>query len=83
MEQRVSIITLGVADLARGSCEQRHVLTQQCVVLDVVVAGEAADGDGVAVVAHAFVDAEETGMVNAVLDQLARQLRAGEFAGAR
>ena len=30
-------------------------------------------------VAHAFVDREETGMVNAVLDQLARQLRADEF----
>jgi N utilization substance protein B len=30
-------------------------------------------------VAHAFVDREETGMVNAVLDQLARQLRAAEF----
>ena len=30
-------------------------------------------------VAHAFVDSEETGMVNAVLDQLARQLRAAEF----
>jgi N utilization substance protein B len=30
-------------------------------------------------VAHAFVDREETGMVNAVLDQLARQLRTGEF----
>jgi N utilization substance protein B len=30
-------------------------------------------------VAHAFVDGDETGMVNAVLDQLARQLRAGEF----
>ena len=30
-------------------------------------------------VAHAFVDREETGMINAVLDQLARQLRAGEF----
>jgi N utilization substance protein B len=30
-------------------------------------------------VAHAFVDDEETGMVNAVLDQLARQLRAAEF----
>jgi N utilization substance protein B len=30
-------------------------------------------------VAHAFVDHDETGMVNAVLDQLARQLRAGEF----
>jgi N utilization substance protein B len=30
-------------------------------------------------VAHAFVDREETVMVNCVLDQLARQLRAGEF----
>lgn len=30
-------------------------------------------------VAHAFVDASEAGMVNAVLDQIARQLRAGEF----
>jgi len=30
-------------------------------------------------VANAFVDREETGMVNAVLDQLARQLRAAEF----
>jgi N utilization substance protein B len=35
-------------------------------------------------VAQAFVDEDETGMINAVLDQLARQLRAGEFAaGAR
>ena len=33
-------------------------------------------------VAHAFVDAEETGMVNAVLDQLARQIRAEEFSRA-
>jgi transcription antitermination protein NusB len=32
-------------------------------------------------VAGSFVEAEETGMVNAVLDQLARQLRADEFAG--
>jgi len=30
-------------------------------------------------VASAFVDKDETGMVNAVLDQLARQFRAGEF----
>jgi transcription antitermination protein NusB len=30
-------------------------------------------------VASAFVDKDETGMVNAVLDQLARQLRSGEF----
>jgi transcription antitermination protein NusB len=34
-------------------------------------------------VANAFVDRDETGMVNAVLDQLARQLRAGEFEHAR
>jgi N utilization substance protein B len=30
-------------------------------------------------VANAFLDRDETGMVNAVLDQLARQLRAAEF----
>jgi N utilization substance protein B len=30
-------------------------------------------------VAHAFVDRDETGMVNAVLDTLARQLREAEF----
>jgi N utilization substance protein B len=30
-------------------------------------------------VANAFVDREETGMVNAVLDQLAKQLRSAEF----
>jgi N utilization substance protein B len=31
-------------------------------------------------VAHAFLEGEETGMVNAVLDQLARDWRADEFA---
>lgn len=31
-------------------------------------------------VAKSFLDQEETGMVNAVLDQLARQTRAAEFA---
>jgi N utilization substance protein B len=30
-------------------------------------------------VAHAFVDRDETGLVNAVLDQIARQLRTAEF----
>ena len=30
-------------------------------------------------VANAFLDRDETGMVNAVLDLLARQLRAAEF----
>jgi N utilization substance protein B len=33
-------------------------------------------------VANAFVEASETGMINAVLDQLARQLRAEELGGA-
>ena len=30
-------------------------------------------------VAHAFVEGDEAGMVNAVLDQIARQFRSGEF----
>jgi N utilization substance protein B len=30
-------------------------------------------------VAHAFVEKDETGMVNAVLDQIARHFRSGEF----
>ena len=30
-------------------------------------------------VAHAFVERDETGLVNAVLDQIARQLRSEEF----
>jgi len=42
-----------------------------------VVVSEYAD------IAHAFVERDETGMINAVLDQLARQLRAGEFETAR
>ena len=42
-----------------------------------VVVSEYAD------IAHAFVERDETGMINAVLDQLARQLRAGEFEAAR
>ena len=42
-----------------------------------VVVSEYAD------IAHAFVERDETGMINAVLDQLARQLRAGEFEAVR
>jgi N utilization substance protein B len=30
-------------------------------------------------VAHAFVEKDETGLINAVLDQIARQLRTSEF----
>ncbi len=60
----------------------RAVLRAGCYELDRrgdvparVVVSEYAD------VAAAFVEREETGMVNAVLDQLARQLRGDEFAG--
>jgi len=34
-------------------------------------------------VAQAFVDPDETGMVNAVLDEMARQLRTTEFEPSR
>ena len=34
-------------------------------------------------VANAFVDAQETGMINAVLDELARQLRTADFPAKR
>jgi N utilization substance protein B len=34
-------------------------------------------------IAHAFVGTEETGLVNAVLDHIARQCRACEFASSR
>jgi N utilization substance protein B len=58
------------AVLRAGAYELEH---RQDVPARVVVT-EYAD------VASAFVDRDETGMVNAVLDQLARQLRAPEFA---
>jgi N utilization substance protein B len=58
------------AVLRAGAYELEH---RQDVPARVVVT-EYAD------VASAFVDRDETGMVNAVLDQLARQLRAAEFA---
>jgi N utilization substance protein B len=34
-------------------------------------------------IAHAFVDREETGLINAVLDHIARQCRTGELAAPR
>ena len=60
--------------LARGACAP--VPTSSIHRRDVparVVVSEYAD------VAAAFVERDETGMVNAVLDQLARRLRAAEF----
>jgi N utilization substance protein B len=49
--------------------EQRHDVPARVVVAEYVD------------VAGAFLGAAETGMVNAVLDQIAHQLRAAEFAG--
>ena len=50
-----------------------YELTHRLDVPARVVVAEYAD------VAAAFVERDETGMVNAVLDQLARRLRSGEF----
>ena len=58
---------------ARGAARRR---LRACLPRDVparVVMSEYVD------VAGAFVDEDETGMVNAVLDQLAHQMRAAEF----
>jgi transcription antitermination protein NusB len=65
--QRIEMILRAV--LRAGTYELEH---RRDVPARVVVA-EYAD------VAHAFVDREETGLVNAVLDQLARQIRTPEF----
>ena len=47
-----AVTDLRIADLAAAARQDRHVLAHQRVVLDVVVAGEAADRDRVAGVAH-------------------------------
>lgn len=65
--QRIEMILRAV--LRAGTYELEH---RRDVPARVVVA-EYAD------VAHAFVDRDETGLVNAVLDQLARQIRKSEF----
>lgn len=60
------------AVLRAGSFELEHRLD----IPGRVVVSEYVD------VAHAFVESDETGMVNAVLDQIGRQFRADEFARA-
>jgi len=69
----VRIETVLRAILRAGAYE----LAQKPDVPARVVVSEYAD------IANAFVERDETGMINAVLDQLARQLRAGEFETAR
>jgi N utilization substance protein B len=65
--KRIDTILRAVLRAGAYELDQKHDVPARVVVAEYVD------------VAHAFVDREETGMVNAVLDQLARQLRAGEF----
>jgi N utilization substance protein B len=65
--QRIEAILRAV--LRAGAYELQHRLD----IPGRVVVSEYVD------VAHAFVERDETGMVNAVLDQIARQFRADEF----
>ena len=57
---RATVTDLGVADLAGGVRQQRHVLLQERRRLDVHVAGQGADGDVVAAVADVRQVAEAT-----------------------
>jgi N utilization substance protein B len=66
--KRIDTILRAVLRAGAYELDQKHDVPARVVVSEYVD------------VAHAFVDREETGMVNAVLDQLARQLRADEFA---
>jgi N utilization substance protein B len=65
--KRIDTILRAVLRAGAYELDQKHDVPARVVVSEYVD------------VAHAFVDREETGMVNAVLDQLARQLRAREF----
>ena len=69
--KRVEAIVRAVLRAGAFELEQRPDIPARVVVSEYVS------------VANAFVDREETGMVNAVLDALARKFRAGEFASAR
>jgi N utilization substance protein B len=66
--KRIEAIMRAVLRAGAYELEQRSDVPARVVVAEYVD------------VANAFVDRDETGMVNAVLDQIARQLRAGEFA---
>jgi N utilization substance protein B len=68
--KRVEAIVRAVLRAGAFELEQRPDIPARVVVSEYVA------------VANAFVDREETGMVNAVLDALARKFRAGEFAAA-
>jgi N utilization substance protein B len=66
---RIDAVVRAVLRAAAYELEQRHDVPARVVVAEYVD------------VAGAFLGPAETGMVNAVLDQIAHQLRAAEFAG--
>ena len=65
--QRIDAILRAVLRAGAYELEHRRDVPSRVVVSEYVD------------VAHAFVETEETGMVNAVLDQIARQFRGEEF----
>ena len=84
---RAAVAHLRVADVAGGVRQQRHVLGEHVGVLDVVVAGQRADGDVVAGVADvrqvaepADVD-EHARLGQAQLHQRQQAVAAGEELG--
>jgi transcription antitermination protein NusB len=65
--KRVETILRAVLRAGAYELDQKHDIPARVVVSEYVD------------VANAFVDKDETGMVNAVLDQIARKLRVAEF----
>ena len=65
--KRIETVLRAILRAGAYELDQKHDVPARVVVSEYVD------------VANAFVDRDETGMVNAVLDQLARQLRGGEF----
>ena len=65
--KRIETVLRAILRAGAYELENRHDVPARVVVSEYVS------------VAHAFLDGEETGMVNAVLDALARRLRTAEF----
>lgn len=65
--KRIETVLRAILRAGAYELDKRHDIPARVVVSEYVD------------VANAFVERDETGMINAVLDQLARQLRSGEF----
>ena len=69
--KRIEALMRAVLRAGLYELDQRHDIPTRVIVSEYVD------------VAGAFVDKDETGMINAVLDQLGRQVRSGEAEGSR